>query len=88
MDIIALFSLEKHQEIRMRWSSTSLIKPSFLPSILSSISIILMGETQLGHIGHIALPEILCIYVVVDIYRFLHCISSDPLHVVSAHPGP
>ena len=45
-------------------------------------------DPQLGHIGHIALPDILCIYVVVDIYRFLHGIPPDPLHMVSAHPGP
>jgi len=43
---------------------------------------------QLGHMGHIALPDLLCIYMIVDIYRFLHGISPDPLHMVSAHPGP
>lgn len=44
--------------------------------------------SQPGHISQIALLDILSIYMIVSIHRFLHGISPDPLRMISTHPGP
>jgi hypothetical protein len=52
------------------------------------LSASISSNSQLGHIGHVAFPDVLCINVIVDINRFLHRIPTDPLYMVAAHPSP